>query len=278
MVGSKQLVLISGANSGIGFELARQLLTGSKYHVLLGSRSIEKGQNAIKEIQAQQPLGTVELIQVDVTSEESVAAAAKEVEKKHGKLDALVNNAGIAFVKGTNAEQLIACLQTNAVGAQLMGDYFAPLLRKASGTPRIVNVTSGAGSIGLRLDRSHPTAAMKVTPYRISKAAMNMVAACQWFDLGEEGFKVFIYGPGYTESNLSPRNKVEMGAKPVTEGTAPIVAMLNGERDQDSGKFIEYGHDSFPWPFMAYNDGDGQKYLVQFRQRHNICGLVASVS
>lgn len=76
---------------------------------------------------------------------------------------------------------------------------------------------------------------------------MNMVAACQWFDLGEEGFKVFIYGPGYTESNLSPRNKVEMGAKPVTEGTAPIVAMLNGERDQDSGKFIEYGHDSFPW-------------------------------
>ncbi len=108
-----------------------------------------------------------------------------------------------------------------------MGDYFAPLLRKAAGTPRIVDVTSGGGSIGLRLDRSHPTAALKATPYRISKAAMNMVAACQWFDLAEEGFKVFIYGPGYTESNLSSLNKVEMGAKPVAEGTAPIVAMLN---------------------------------------------------
>lgn len=74
------------ANSGIGFELARQLLlTDSKCHVLLGSRSIEKGENAIKELQAQQPLGAVELLQVDVASEESVAAAAKEVEKQYGK-------------------------------------------------------------------------------------------------------------------------------------------------------------------------------------------------
>ncbi|KAL8672152.1 MAG: hypothetical protein Q9168_003375 [Polycauliona sp. 1 TL-2023] len=246
-MGSKQLVLITGANSGIGFETARQLLTDPNYHVLLGSRSIEKGQDAIKELQSQQTKGTVELIQIDVTSEDSVAAAAKDVEKNHGKLDALVNNAGIAVTSGTNAEQLTACLQTNAVGAQLMGDYFAPLLRKTSGTPRIVNVTSGAGSIGTRLDRSHPAAAMKVNPYRISKCAMNMVAACQWFDLGAEGFKVFIYGPGYTESNFSPRNKVEMGAKPVGEGVAPIVAMLKGERDGDSGQYVEYGQESFPW-------------------------------
>ncbi len=79
------------ANGGIGFELARQLLlTDSKYHVLLGCRSIEKGQNAIKELQAQQPLGAVELLQVDVASEESVAVAAKEVEEKHGKYVATI--------------------------------------------------------------------------------------------------------------------------------------------------------------------------------------------
>ncbi|KAL8858262.1 MAG: hypothetical protein Q9178_005274 [Gyalolechia marmorata] len=244
---SKKLILITGANGGIGLELARQLLADSEKHVLLGSRSIEKGKTAINELQSLQPKGTVELVQVDVTSEESVEAAAREVENKHGRLDALVNNAGIAGSTGTNAQQLTACLQTNAVGAQLMGDYFAPLLRKSTATPRIVNVTSGGGSIGTRLDRSHPTAVLKATPYRISKAAMNMVAACQWYDLGEEGFKIFIYGPGYTESNLSSLNKVELGAKSTSEGAAPMVAMLNGDRDDVAGKLQEYGHDSFPW-------------------------------
>lgn len=100
---TKQLVLITGgtsvtsigsekmtdnllvANGGIGFELARQLLVDSKKHVLLGSRSIEKGENALKELQSQQPKGTVEVIQVDVASEDSVAAAAKEVENRHGR-------------------------------------------------------------------------------------------------------------------------------------------------------------------------------------------------
>ena len=264
--------LLFTANGGIGFELTRQLLADPEKHVLFGSRSIEKGETAIKELQSQQLKGTVELVQVDVTSEESVAAAAEEVKKKHGRyvnesstlcswvsvdsqvranhydrLDALVNNAGIVGTNGSTAQQLNACLQTNVVGAQMMGDYFAPLLRKSTVTPRILNVTSGAGSISTRLDRSHPTAVLKANPYRISKAAMNMVAACQWYDLGEEGFKIFIYGPGYTESNLSAANKVELGAKPTSEGVAPMVAILNGERDGDAGKYIEYGYDSFPW-------------------------------
>lgn len=148
---------------------------------------------------------------------------------------------------GTTAAQMTTFFQTNAVGAYLMGEYFSPLLKKAIGTPRIVNVTSGAGSISLRLNRSEPTNARKVIPYRVSKAAMNMVAACQWYEYGAEGFKVFIYGPGFTESDLSPHNKVAMGAKPTSVGAAPIVAMLKGERDEDDGKYIEYGQDSFSW-------------------------------
>ncbi|KAF2669201.1 NAD(P)-binding protein [Microthyrium microscopicum] len=247
MTDNKTLVFITGGNSGIGLETARQVLADASTHVLLGSRSLEKGQQAVEQLQSQQISGTVEVVQVDVSDEASVSAAAKTVESKYGRLDALVNNAGIAGGDGTTATQMTACLQTNAVGAYLMGEYFVPILKKSIGTPRIINVTSGAGSIGNRLDRSQATNAIKAIPYRVSKAAMNMVAACQWFELATEGFKVFIYGPGFTESNLSAMNKTANGAKPTSEGVAPIIAMLKGERDSDDGKFIEYGVESFPW-------------------------------
>lgn len=142
----------------------------------------------------------------------------------------------------------MAVFEVNAVGAMLVGDAFAPLLRKANGTPRIITVSSGAGSIGIRYDRSHPAASMKVLPYRVSKAAMNMVAATQWYELGPEGFKVFTYGPGPTESNLSSSNKLgRPGMKPVAEGAAPIIKMIKGEMDDQEGKYLEYGVEFFPW-------------------------------
>lgn len=97
------------ANGGIGFELARQLLADPKKHVLLGSRSIEKGENALKELQSQQPKGAVEVIQVDVASEDSVAAAAKEVENRHGRY---VNGSSAASFWASGAQPHGAnCLQ-----------------------------------------------------------------------------------------------------------------------------------------------------------------------
>ena len=129
-----------------------------------------------------------------------------------------------------------------------MGQYFAPLLKKSHGTPRIVNVSSGAGSIGSRLDRSGGMGTnIKAIPYRASKAAMNMVSACQLFEFEEHGFKVFTYCPGFTASNLSEHNKIELGAKPTGEGAAPMVEMLMGKRDGDVGKFLKHGMESFPW-------------------------------
>lgn len=141
----------------------------------------------------------------------------------------------------------MALFETNAVGTQLAGDYFAPLLRKSTGTPRIINVSSGAGSIGIRYDRSHPGASMKVISYRVSKAAQNMIAASQWYELGAEGFKVFTYGPGHTVSNLGLHNKVEYGAKPTSVGSAPIVKMIKGEMDDQDGKYLEYGQEFCSW-------------------------------
>lgn len=158
----------------------------------------------------------------------------------------MVNNAGIALAKGTEAQQMIETFRVNTVGVMLMSTYFAPLLKK-SGTPRIINVTSGAGSITNRLDPNGKGNELKAVSYRVSKAAMHMYFACQVGELESKGFKIFLYGPGHTVSNLGPYNKAEYGAKPTSEGAAPIAAMASGTRDADARKYIEYGLESFPW-------------------------------
>ncbi len=162
------------------------------------------------------------------------------------RLDALVNNAGIGMSEGSVAEQMSQCFHTNAKGPMLMGEAFAPLLKKSSGIPRIVNVSSGGGSIAMRLDPTNFGYKLKAVPYRVSKSAMNMVAACQVVEYGDLGFKVFVFCPGFTASGLGPHNKVELGAKPTSEGAAPIVKILNGERDAEYGKFLHVDG-QYPW-------------------------------
>ena len=141
----------------------------------------------------------------------------------------------------------MACFRVNSIGPALMTEYFAPLLKKSVGVPRIVNITSGAGSISNRLDPNGKGNEMKVLPYRASKTALHMVFACQCREFEADGFKIFLYGPGHTVSSLGPFNKAEYGAKPTSHGTAPIVDMLNGKRDHDAGKLIEYGLKNFSW-------------------------------
>lgn len=157
------------------------------------------------------------------------------------RIDVLVNNAAIASsaVGGTLFEQLDQCFRTNAVGPAAVVEAFAPLLRNStSSTPRIINVTSGAGSISLRLDATSPTYEHKVVAYRASKAALNMVTACQSVEYGPLGWKVFAFCPGFTASNLSQSNKEEFGAKPTSEGARPIVGIINGGRDGEHGGFL----------------------------------------
>jgi NAD(P)-dependent dehydrogenase (short-subunit alcohol dehydrogenase family) len=136
--------------------------------------------------------------------------------------------------------------QTNATGPLLMVQAFAPLLRKSIGTPRIINVTSGGGSITLALDPDSIMYGMKgVEPYRASKAALNMLTVLQIVDY-KDVFKIFLFCPGFTVSNLGPRNNAENGAKPTSEGAAPMVNILNGERDAEHGHFL-HATGQYPW-------------------------------
>lgn len=151
------------------------LLADASKHVLLGSRSTEKGEAAIRELQSRGPPGIVELLQLDVADEDSIAAAAKSVEMKHGRLDVLVNNAAVAFPSGSMAQQMATAFQTNATGPLLMLEAFVPLLKKAHGPPRVVNISSGWGSPTRRLDPNAPGYNIRGgVQYRASKGALNV--------------------------------------------------------------------------------------------------------
>ncbi|CAG5178137.1 uncharacterized protein ALTATR162_LOCUS8551 [Alternaria atra] len=246
------IVLITGANGGIGFELTAQLLHDSKYLILLGSRSLEKGEAAVKLLQERGLPGKVQVLQIDVNSEASITNAQKVVEEKYSRLDALINNAAITSEEPTSASlssRMTAAFQTNVTGPTVVVETFAPLLEKSGRmgkTPRIINVTSGAGSIGWRSDRTNPHQEMKALPYRTSKAALNMLTACQDYEYGPKGWKVFCFCPGFTESNLGPMNKVEHGAKPTSEGAKPMVAILEGKRDEEHGGYLK-ADGCWPW-------------------------------
>lgn len=235
------------ANGGIGFELAAQLMAKGSYHVLVGSRSEDKGNAAVKDLRSRNLPGSSEFIQLDVTNDESIERAAANVERNHGKLDMLVNNAGIGGLGITPLrKQMLECFDTNAAGTEVVTKTFENLLKKSTAPARIVNVSTGLGSIERRLDQSSPYVGIREIQYRASKAAMNMVTACHHIDYAPFGIKVFAYCPGFTVSNLGPHNTKENGAKPVADGASPLVDILEGKRDDDVGKFL-HNTGVYPW-------------------------------
>ncbi|KAF1847703.1 NAD(P)-binding protein [Cucurbitaria berberidis CBS 394.84] len=259
---AKEIALITGANSGIGYEIARQLLAKGTYHVLLCSRSSQKGSAALQDLRSQNLPGSVELLTLDVQSDQHIHEAATSITQSHGKLDILVNNAGVALPSGaTERERLQTAFDTNAAGPYLLAKALIPLLRK-SANPRIINISSGAGSISRRLFPESPMYKIQGIPYRASKTALNMITSCLHVEYGlgieqadgekvegeVEGkrMKVFSFDPGYTVSNLSEHNKTEFGARSAEETVFSIMDVVLGKRDADVGKFI-HNSGEYPW-------------------------------
>ncbi|GIC88877.1 uncharacterized protein Aud_005279 [Aspergillus udagawae] len=245
MAAPKTIVLITGANSGIGFELAAQLTAKDSYHVLMGVRSMQKGNAALARLQSRNLPGTPELLHLDVTDDETIHRAAERVEKLHGKLDILVNNAAIVATTTSLRRQLREEFDTNATGPAVVTESFAPLLKKSTGSPRIINISSGAGSIARRLDPSSVLYKVPGLQYRVGKAALHMITACQWVEYGP-AIKVFAYDPGFTQSNLSDRNTAENGAKPAAEAVRPLIDVLEGKRDDEVGQLL-HNTGVYPW-------------------------------
>ncbi len=210
--------LITGANKGIGFETARQLLQKG-YYVYLGSRNLEKGLAAEEKLQSE-GLKQVEAIRLDVTDEHSVQAARDEIAKKTEVLDLLINNAGVNggspyTALEASSDQYRVAFETNVFGVARVTRLFIDLMRPSE-EPRIVNVSTSVGSLALQSNPNWPAYEYaKYAVYGSSKAALNMYTVHLAYELRDTAFKVNAVCPGYTSTDFTGHNggSVEMAAQ-----------------------------------------------------------------
>lgn len=229
-------VLITGANKSIGFETARQLLQQG-YYVYLGCRDIYKGQEAVNQLLSE-GLNNVEPIAIDVDNQESIEHARQTLGEKVEILDVLINNAGI--LGGMEQSPLTADIKvlkqifdTNFFGVIAVTQAFIDLM-KAAPAPRIVNVTSGLGSLTLHSDPSWKYYEVKAAGYVTSKAALNGYTIILAHNLRDTAFKVNAVDPGYTATDFNHHS----GPGTVQDAAARVVkAAVLGE-DGLTGQFF----------------------------------------
>lgn len=200
MATANKIALVTGANKGIGLEISRNL-AGAGCTVLLGARNIERGQQAARQLGGA-GLDDVHFIELDVTRQGTVMAAAEQIEKRYGRLDILINNAGVnlrgdGLPGSADLSAVQKVFDTNFFGALRVAQAMLPLLRK-SPAGRIVNVSSGLGSLALNSDSAWSGYTTKVIGYNASKAALNMLTVHLAYELRGTNIKVNSANPGYT--------------------------------------------------------------------------------
>lgn len=230
-------VLITGANKGIGFETARQLLQKG-FYVFLGSRNLENGLEAVRKLQAEGLTG-VEAVQLDVTDDQSVQTARVAIGGKTPLLDILINNAGINggsdpyTVLDATTTQYLEALKTNVIGVASVTQAFIDLLRQ-SPEPRIVNVSTSVGSLSLQSDPNWPAYNYaKYGVYAISKAALNMYTIQLAYELRDTNFKVNAVCPGLTKTDFTFFNGGE-----VSVAAQRIIKYALVDKNGPTGKFF----------------------------------------
>jgi NAD(P)-dependent dehydrogenase (short-subunit alcohol dehydrogenase family) len=207
----KLVALVTGANKGIGLQIAKDLAAYG-FTVLVGSRNLEHGETAAKSVGAD-----VRALQLDVTNQASIVAAAERIRNDLGRLDVLVNNAAISHSgkPGRSLEEIVksgrpsvasldevrAVFETNVFAVIAVTQAMLPLLREAPAA-RIVNLSSAAGSLTLNSDPTNPHRSMFGT-YSWSKTALNAITVAFASDLESAGIKVNAACPGFTATDLN---------------------------------------------------------------------------
>ncbi|QNL50149.1 SDR family oxidoreductase [Olivibacter sp. SDN3] len=236
---TNKTALITGANKGIGFATAKQLAQLG-YHVYIGSRNKSNGQKAVEQLNGL-GLDNIDFIEIDVTDEQSVKNAKLELASQISKLDVLVNNAGIGGTYPQNASEVsIGNLRTvyeaNFFGVIRVTQHFLELLKK-SDEPRIVNVTSGLGSLTNHSDPNAPYYEFykdfKMTAYNSSKTSLNAFTVMLAYEFKDTAFKINSVSPGFAATDLTNFS----GYSP-DEVINAIIKYATLDQDGATGKFI----------------------------------------
>ena len=232
----KKIALITGANKGLGFETARQL-ANQNVKVLIGARDETRGREAAEKLQDEG--FDAEFVLIDVTDEKTIEAAAKYVEENCGKLDILVNNAGIAVDYGLepgefSLEKIRQTFDTNFFGVITVTQAFLPLIKKSE-NGRIVNVSSGLGSLTQNSDPNWEFKEVKPIAYNSSKAALNMFTIVLASQLKDTKIKVNSADPGYTATDLNNNS----GPKTVEQGASIIFDLATLLDDGATGSYFD---------------------------------------
>ncbi len=233
--GEVTITLITGANKGLGFEAARRLIAEG-HSVYVGSRDAKRGRAAAESIGGR-------FLQLDVTSDDSVNAAAADIRRRDGRLDVLVNNAGISGGRANpmevTADDLELVYSTNVFGLVRVTHAMLPLLLESE-EPVIVNVASGMGSIGAVTDKSRIESGWPSIAYSSSKSAVTMLTV-QYAKAFPE-IRINVVDPGYTATDFNGNR----GHQSITEGTDAIVTLATINSDGPTGTFQDR-NGTMPW-------------------------------
>ncbi|HYT87416.1 MAG TPA: SDR family oxidoreductase [Gemmataceae bacterium] len=230
-----QVALVTGANKGIGLEIARQL--GQRgFTLLLGARDEARGQEAAQQLRTEgldaRPL------RLDVTNQTTIEAAARRIESEFGQLDILVNNAAVLLDKVSpsqlDLETLRQTFETNFFGVFVVTKAMLPLLRK-SDAGRIVNLSSGLASLAQNSDPHWEFAQFKLLAYNSSKTAVNALTVQLAADLRDTPIKVNAADPGYTATDMN----AHQGHRTVAQGATAAVRLATLPADGPTGGFFD---------------------------------------
>ena len=217
--------LITGANKGLGYETARQLI-GRGHTVYLGARDVERGEAAVSELGGQ-------FVQLDVTDDGSVETALGVIAKSEGHLDVLVNNAGISSTADVTGPVALNVFDTNAIGLIRVTQAALPLLVR-SDNPVVVNVSSALGSFWAVTNPERRQFHFPSIVYGASKAAVSMLTVQYAKTFPDIKFNAV--EPGFTATDLTPFSSA---GQPVAEGAEVIVRMATIGKDGPTGTFQE---------------------------------------
>lgn len=247
-VTDKTIAFISGANQGIGLAAATRLAKEHNYHVIIGSRNIENGHKAANQLKSEG--FSADSVQLDIQSDESIAAATAYLNKTYGHLDVLVNNAGVLLdgESGGNmpTRQLYdITFSINVAGTACLTEALLPLLRKSAQRPRLIFVSSRMGSLAESLNANTAYYNSDYQAYDASKAAVNILALNYSRKLADKQARVNAVCPGLVATNLtnyiSYGHTPEVGAQRIVE-----LATLTGANSDVTGTWSDKDG-SIPW-------------------------------